>query len=73
MEWYRDDLDTHMLRDPFPILKELLVENGFKKTELDEIFFKSEKLVLEQYKKALEEKDPDIDELFNNIFRPNNS
>ena len=70
MEWYRDDLDTHMLRDPFPILIELLIENGFKKTELDEIFLKSEKLVLEQYKKAIEEKDPDPNELFNNIFAP---
>ena len=70
MEWYRDDLDAHLLRDPLPILKELLTENGFKETELDDIFLKSEKLVLEQYKKALEEKDPEPNELFKNIFAP---
>ena len=70
MEWYRDDLDAHFLRDPLPILKELLIENGFKETELDDISLKSEKLVLEQYKKALEEKDPEPNELFKNIFAP---
>ena len=70
MEWYRDDLDAHLLRDPLPILKELLIENGFKETELDDISSKSEKIVLEQYKKALKEKDPEPDELFKNIFAP---
>ncbi len=70
MEWYRDDLDAHLLRDPLPILKELLIENGFKETELDDISTKSEKIVLEQYKKALKEKDPEPDELFKNIFAP---
>ena len=70
MEWYRDDLDAHFLRDPLPILKELLIEKGFKETELDEISLKCEKLVLEQYKKAVQEKDPEPNELFKNIFAP---
>jgi 2-oxoisovalerate dehydrogenase E1 component len=70
MEWYRDDLDTHLLRDPLPILKDLLIENGFKKTEIDKIILNSEKLVLQQYKKALEEKDPEPNELFKNVFAP---
>tara|TARA_B110000971_G_scaffold33391_1_gene31012 strand:- start:99 stop:2147 length:2049 start_codon:yes stop_codon:yes gene_type:complete len=68
MEWYRDDLDAHLLRDPLPILKIFLIENGFKESELNAISLKSEKLVLEQYKKALEEKDPEPNELFKNIF-----
>ena len=70
MEWYRDDLDAHLLRDPLPILKIFLIENGFKESELNAISLKSEKLVLEQYKKALEEKDPEPNELFKNIFAP---
>jgi len=70
MEWYRDDLDAHSLRDPLPILKKFLKENGFKQAELDAISLKTEKLVLEQYKKAFEEKDPEPNELFKNIFAP---
>ena len=34
MEWYRDDLDEHQKRDPLPILKSQLIENGIEKSQL---------------------------------------
>ena len=70
MEWYRDDLEDHNLRDPYPFLKDLLLKNGFNESDLSEISVNTDKLVLEQYKKALIEKDPEPIELNQNIFAP---
>ena len=33
MEWYRDDLDDAKSRDPYPVLKQQLIENDFSKEE----------------------------------------
>ena len=70
MEWYRDDLEDHNLRDPYPFLKDLLLKNGFNESDLSEISVNADELVLEQYKKALIEKDPEPKELNQNIFAP---
>jgi 2-oxoisovalerate dehydrogenase E1 component len=70
MEWYRDDLEDHNLRDPYTFLKDLLLKNGFNESDLSEISLNADKLVLEQFKKALIEKDPEAIELNQNIFAP---
>jgi 2-oxoisovalerate dehydrogenase E1 component len=51
-------------------LKNLLLKNGFNESDLSEISLNTDKLVLEQYKKALIEKDPEPKELNQNIFAP---
>ena len=70
MEWYRDDLEEHYSRDPFPKIKQLLLDNDFTEEQLLEISNEAETLVNQHYSDALNEKDPDIKELHNNIFAP---
>ena len=42
MEWYRDDLEDHLKRDPQPILQKQLIDHGYKKNDLEKIKEKSE-------------------------------
>ena len=70
MEWYRDDLEDHMKRDPYPILQKQLLDFGFKKKDLSTIEKKSKEKVLEDFKNSLKASDPDAEELFENIFHP---
>jgi 2-oxoisovalerate dehydrogenase E1 component len=70
MEWYRDDIEEHLLRDPYPKLKQLLLENNFTEERLLAISSQSETLVNQHYKDALKEKEPDVDELYQHIFAP---
>jgi 2-oxoisovalerate dehydrogenase E1 component len=51
-------------------LKDLLLKNGFNESDLSDISVNTDKLVLDQYKKALIEKDPEPKELNQNIFAP---
>ena len=37
MEWYRDDLDEARSRDPYPVLKQQLLDDGFSKSEVEAI------------------------------------
>ena len=70
MEWYRDDLEEHTSRDPLPKLKELLLKNDFSEAELSEISKNSKKIVLDDYNKAINEKDPKLNELHHHILAP---
>jgi 2-oxoisovalerate dehydrogenase E1 component len=70
MEWYRDDLEEHISRDPLPKLKELLLKNDFSEAELSEISKNSKKIVLDDYNKAIKEKDPKLNELHHHILAP---
>jgi len=70
MEWYRDDLDVHKSRDPYPVLKALLQENGISDKEIDTIETKAQKEVEKAYKKALAADDPKPDDLFDHEFAP---
>ena len=37
MEWYRDDLEEAKSRDPYPVLKQQLLDNGFSEKEIKSI------------------------------------
>ena len=37
MEWYRDDLEEARSRDPYPVLKQQLLDHGFTQVEIDAI------------------------------------
>ncbi len=70
MEWYRDDLEEAKSRDPYPKLRTLLLENGFKENELETIEKLAKKTVLNQFKKALNAPDPQPEDLFTHDFAP---
>lgn len=70
MEWYRDDLEEARSRDPYPVLKRQLFDNGFNEKELLEIEAQIETEVEESYRKARQAEDPIPEDLFTNDFEP---
>ncbi|MGZ3920168.1 MAG: alpha-ketoacid dehydrogenase subunit alpha/beta [Bacteroidia bacterium] len=69
-EWYRDDLEEAIKRDPLPRLRNQLIIAGVDALEIKEIESKAAKLVEEDYKKALAEEDPRPEDLFLHDFAP---
>ena len=69
-EWYRDDLEEHAKRDPLPIFRKQLLNNGFSKKELDSIQQESVEKVAADYEKALAAEDPKPEDLFKNDYAP---
>jgi 2-oxoisovalerate dehydrogenase E1 component len=69
-EWYRDDLEEHSKRDPYPILKKLLQKNEFSDKDIEEIEAKAKAKVLSSYAKALASDDPAPEDLFTHDFAP---
>ncbi len=67
-EWYRDDLEEAAKRDPYPLLRNQLLELGVKEGELKEIEVLSELKVERDYKKALESEDPKPEDIFKHDF-----
>lgn len=70
MEWYRDDLEEHQLRDPYPILKEYLENRGLSAAKIQRIENKAQAKVETDYQKALAEEDPSSADLFTHDFAP---
>jgi 2-oxoisovalerate dehydrogenase E1 component len=69
-EWYRDDLDSHKQRDPFPRFRSQLSESGFSDTELDRIREEAEARVRADFERALKAEDPRPEDLFNFDYAP---
>lgn len=70
MEWYREDLDEHKTRDPFPRFRKDLEAQGIDPKKLDEIEQESIAIVLADYQRALAAEDPRPEDLFNFDFAP---
>ncbi|WP_370392379.1 thiamine pyrophosphate-dependent enzyme [uncultured Winogradskyella sp.] len=70
MEWYRDDLDEARSRDPYPILRQQLLDNGFSEDEINTIEQKTKEKVASDFEKALQADDPSPEDLFTNDFVP---
>ncbi len=70
MEWYRDDLEEAKSRDPYPVLKQQLFDNGFTKKEINEIETSAYAEVKSDFKKALKAEDPKPEDLFTHDFVP---
>ncbi|NRA49911.1 MAG: tungsten formylmethanofuran dehydrogenase, partial [Phaeodactylibacter sp.] len=70
-EWYRDDLEEAAERDPYPVLRdrllneELVTEKALKKIEAD-----ARALVLEHYERAKAAEDPRPEDLYTHDFAP---
>ncbi len=69
-EWYRDDLEEHQSRDPYPKFQKQLLENGFTEDELEKIIKATRASVEEQYEKALKAEDPRPEDLFDYDYAP---
>jgi 2-oxoisovalerate dehydrogenase E1 component len=70
MEWYRDDLEEAKTRDPYPLLKNQLLELGISEEELSTIAAEAKKVVEADYQLALLEEDPRPEDLTDYIFAP---
>ncbi len=70
MEFYRDDLEEARTRDPYPRMRQLLLENGFSEQDVDgyDAFAKAE--VKEHLNLALQQPDPEPQDLFTHDFAP---
>ncbi|MCK7590283.1 thiamine pyrophosphate-dependent enzyme [Subsaxibacter sp. CAU 1640] len=71
MEWYRDDLDEARSRDPYPVLKQQLLDNGFNENEINDIEKLAKKNVQDDFEKAKKAEDPKPEDLFTHDFAPN--
>ncbi|MDT0559066.1 thiamine pyrophosphate-dependent enzyme [Ichthyenterobacterium sp. W332] len=70
MEWYRDDLEEARSRDPYPVLKQQLIDAGFSEKEINQIETKAKENVQSDFEKALKAEDPKPEDLFTNDFVP---
>ncbi|MBL4707530.1 MAG: tungsten formylmethanofuran dehydrogenase [Flavobacteriales bacterium] len=70
MEWYRDDLEEQRTRDPYPVLKAQLLENGFSEKDIVTIEKASRKKVEADYEKASAAEDPSPEDLFTHDYAP---
>ncbi|MEE2931133.1 MAG: thiamine pyrophosphate-dependent enzyme [Bacteroidota bacterium] len=70
MEWYRDDLEEAKKRDPFPKLKETLVNAGITKATINKIQEDAKKKVSIDYQNALAADDPKSEDLFTHDYAP---
>jgi len=70
MEWYRDDLEEARSRDPYPVLKQQLLDAGFSSTEVEKLNLAAVSKVQEDYDKALQAEDPKPEDLFTHDFAP---
>lgn len=67
-EWYRDDLEEHESRDPWPKLRSFLLEIGISEEDLHAIENEAKEKVAADYEKALNAPDPQPEDLFTHDF-----
>ena len=70
MEWYRDDLDEAKSRDPYPVLKQQLLDNGITEKEVNTIEATAYSEVQADFEKATQAEDPKPEDLFTHDFAP---
>lgn len=69
-EWYRDDLEKHTKQDPFPKLKQLLLDLAETEESLQEIQNRAEQLAAESFERAKNAADPTPESLYLHEFAP---
>lgn len=69
-EWYRDDLEAHQQNDPYPIMKDLCLEQGIWQVTLDNWEQEVKELVRADFDKARNAADPVPEDLFTHDFAP---
>lgn len=69
-EWYRDDLEAHQARDPYPKLRTYLLENDISEEELQAIESRAVETVDADFEEARNAADPEPQDLFTHAFAP---
>lgn len=69
-EWYRDDLEEAATRDPYPKLRNLLLESDVELSEIANIETEIARFVDDEYDKALNAEDPTPESVTDYIFAP---
>lgn len=69
-EWYRDDLEEHKTRDPYPFFFQQLVDLGIDEKELLQIERKAKDLVSTDYRIALNADEPEPQSIYDHAFAP---
>lgn len=69
-EWYRDDLDAHQQRDPYPVFRQQLLDKGISEKELEKIEQEARELVEKDFEEAKAAEDPRPEDLFTHDFAP---
>lgn len=69
-EWYRDDLEEHGERDPYPKIVQLAQDAGITKKAIQEIEADSRKFIDEEFDKALNAEEPDPKSIQDFYFAP---
>ena len=69
-EWYRDDLDVAILDDPYPKLKNVLVNSGVQISEIEAIENSVYGTIDKEYTLALNAEDPSPESVLDHIFAP---
>ncbi|MFC4722312.1 thiamine pyrophosphate-dependent enzyme [Geojedonia litorea] len=70
MEWYRDDLEEAKSRDPYPVLKQQLLDNGYTLNEVEAVEQLAVSKVQSDFENALKAEDPKPEDLFTHDFAP---
>lgn len=70
MEWYRDDLEEAKSRDPYPVLKQQLLDNGISSEEIEEIESDAKRTVETAFMLSKKQDDPTPEDLFTHDFAP---
>ncbi len=69
-EWYRDDLESQMQRDPYDKLIHLLVSHKVSKDEINRLEADARKLVELDFDRARNAEDPRPEDLYTHDFAP---
>lgn len=69
-EWYRDDLEEHATRDPYPKMKALMREKGISQKRIDTWEKESIEIVSSDFDLARQQEDPSPEDLYTHAFHP---
>lgn len=69
-EWYRDDLEQQTHLDPYPRIRQVLLEEGFDPQELDQWEVAIRVEVAEAFERARQAPEPHPEDLFTHVFAP---
>lgn len=70
MEWYRDDLDEHQKRDPYPKFIAQLLGAGIEEKTIRDIEERAADKVAKDFEKARNAEDPKPEDLYTHHFAP---
>lgn len=69
-EWYRDDLTEHQSRDPYPVLKSMMMDSGMTEEEIEQMEAGLRAMVEKDFELAKAARNPGPEDLFTHDFAP---